>query len=113
MRRMVEGRRAVRERADFALRSAVLCLAIAPVALAGGDGDDDGPELAPPVTIIEGRTKIEVASAVDTVVLEPGAARVSVVARAVHVPADVATVAALFVGPLTPDQEQAIRSGKH
>lgn len=46
MRRMVEGRQAVRELADFALRSAVLCLAIAPAALAGIDGD--GPELAPP-----------------------------------------------------------------
>ena len=46
MWRMVEGRRAVRELAGLALRSAVLCLAIAPAAPAGVDGD--GPELAPP-----------------------------------------------------------------
>jgi hypothetical protein len=46
MRRMVEGKQAVRGLADSALRSAVLVLAIGPGAWAIGDGD--GPELAPP-----------------------------------------------------------------
>jgi hypothetical protein len=50
MRRMVEGRQAVRGLTGFALRSALLVLAIGPGARAtvDVDGNGDGPELSPP-----------------------------------------------------------------
>jgi hypothetical protein len=70
------------------------------------------PELAPPLTVVDGRTIIEVPSRVDTVLIEPMEQRLSLVTRAVHVPKDVEALVTAVLGPLAPEQRQALRAGK-
>ena len=70
------------------------------------------PPFAPAVTVVEGRNIIEVASVVDTIVLEPALSRVSIVARAAYAPKDVAGLATAVVGPLTRGQRRALHAGK-
>jgi hypothetical protein len=67
--------------------------------------------LTPPVTVVEGGTIIEVASRVDTIVIEPMEQRLSLVARAVHAPRDVDALATAFLGPLADGQRRALRAG--
>jgi hypothetical protein len=70
------------------------------------------PELAPKLTVVESRTIREVPSVVDTIVIEPALGRVSVVARAVYAPRDVAALQAAFMGPLSRGQRRALETGK-
>lgn len=70
------------------------------------------PDLTPLLTVVEAGTIHEVKSTVDTIVIDPGAARVSIVARAVHVPKNVQELAAAYVGPLTRGQRRALEVGK-
>jgi hypothetical protein len=69
------------------------------------------PELALPVAVVEGRTLHQVQTRVDTIVIEPADARLSLVARAVHVPKKVDALVAAFAGPLTAEQRRALREG--
>ena len=69
------------------------------------------PEFAPVVTVVDARTIILVTTTVDTVVIEPAAARVSIVARAVHIPKDVHAVTTAFAGPLTDAQRRKLHRG--
>ena len=70
------------------------------------------PVFAPAVTVVDDRALITVPAVVDTVVLEPAAARLSLVARATHVSAAVENLKAVYVGPLTPGQRRALATGK-
>ncbi len=70
------------------------------------------PAFAPAVTVVEARTIIEVTSVVDTIVVEPALARLSIVARAVYRPNDVAALSTAFVGPLSRGQRRALHAGK-
>jgi hypothetical protein len=70
------------------------------------------PPFAPALTVVEGRTIFEIASVVDTIVVEPAEMRFSLVARAVYRPKDVAAVATAFVGPLSRGQRRALHAGK-
>jgi hypothetical protein len=71
------------------------------------------PDLAPPVSVVEGSTMFEVPTAVDTIVIAPAEQRLSVVARAVHpLTADAGTLAAVFVGAMTAGRRQALLTGK-
>lgn len=70
------------------------------------------PQLAPPLTVVEGRTIVEAAFVVDTIVLEPALARISIVARAIYQPKEVAALATAFVGPLSRGQRRALHVGK-
>jgi hypothetical protein len=71
------------------------------------------PELAPPVTIVDGGAIVEVAPRVDTIVIAPAERRVSVVARAVYVPApEGGPLKLVYVGPLTRGQRRALDVGK-
>jgi hypothetical protein len=70
------------------------------------------PELAPPITVVDGRTMVEVPVTVDTIVIQPADARLSIVARAVYVPQDVQMLKTAYVGPLTPGQRRALQVGK-
>ncbi len=69
------------------------------------------PDFAPVVTVVDARTIIPVKTTVDTVVIEPAAARVSIVARAVHVPKDVHALTIAFAGPLTEAQRRKLHRG--
>ena len=71
------------------------------------------PELAPPVTVVDGKTIVEVAPRVDTIVIAPAERRVSVVARALHLPAPQGgPLKLVYVGPLTRGQRRALEVGK-
>jgi hypothetical protein len=71
------------------------------------------PELAPPVTVVDGKAIVEVAPRVDTIVLAPAERRASVVARAVYVSApEGGPLKLVFVGPLTRGQRRALEVGK-
>jgi hypothetical protein len=70
------------------------------------------PAFAPVLTVVEGTTIVEVASVVDTIVVEPAEARFSLVARAVYRPKNVAALATAFVGPLSRGQRRALHVGK-
>jgi hypothetical protein len=70
------------------------------------------PEVAAPVTVVESGTIHEVKPTVDTIVIDPSAARVSIVARAVYVPNNVQEIATAYVGPLTGGQRRALATGK-
>jgi hypothetical protein len=70
------------------------------------------PSFAPALTVVEGRTIVEIASAVDTIVVEPAESRFSLVARAVYRPKNVAAVATAFLGPLSRGQRRALHVGK-
>jgi hypothetical protein len=71
------------------------------------------PELAPPVTVIDGETIVEVAPRVDTIVIAPAERRVSVVARALYLPApEGGRLKLVYVGPLTRGQRRALDVGK-
>jgi hypothetical protein len=71
------------------------------------------PELAPPVTVVDGKMIVEVASRVDTIVIAPAERRVSVVARALYVPApEGGPLKLVYVGPLTRGQRRALEVGK-
>ena len=70
------------------------------------------PEFAPLLTVVDAPTIVEVACAVDTIVLEPALARVSIVARASYVPRDVAALTTAFAGPLSRGQRRALKAGK-
>jgi hypothetical protein len=64
------------------------------------------------LTVVEGRRIFQTEGVVDTVILEPAKARLSVVARAIHVPQDVAKLATAFAGPLSRGQRRALEVGK-
>jgi hypothetical protein len=70
------------------------------------------PNVTAPLTVVESGTIHEVKSSVDTIVIEPAAARVSIVARAVYVPKSVQGLAAAYVGPLSRGQRRALAVGK-
>lgn len=70
------------------------------------------PELAPAITVVEGRQFVEVASVVDTLVIEPSASRLTVIARATYTPTDVQALKAVYVGALTQGQRRALAVGK-
>ena len=70
------------------------------------------PAFAPALTVVEGRTIVEIASVVDTIVVEPAELRFSLVARAVYRPKNVAALATAFVGPLSRGQRRALHAGK-
>jgi len=69
------------------------------------------PELAPPVTVVDSGTIIEIPSRIDTIVIEPMEQRLSLVARAVHAPRDVEALATAFLGVLGDQQRRALRAG--
>ena len=70
------------------------------------------PELAPPLTVVDARTIIEVPTRVDTVIIEPMEQRLSLVARAVYPLKNVEALAIAFLGPLAAEQRQALRAGR-
>jgi hypothetical protein len=70
------------------------------------------PAFAPALTVVEGRTIFEVSSVVDTIVVEPAEARLSLVARAVYRPKSVAAIATAYLGPLSRGQRRALHAGK-
>jgi hypothetical protein len=71
------------------------------------------PALAPTVTVVDGKTIVEVAPRVDTIVIAPAERRVSVVARALHLPAPQGgPLKLVYVGRLTRGQRRALEVGK-
>lgn len=70
------------------------------------------PEFSFALTVVEARRIHHREGTVDTVILEPARSRLTLVARAVHVPTDVAKLATAFAGPLTRGQRRALEVGK-
>jgi hypothetical protein len=71
------------------------------------------PEVAPPLTVVDARVIHQVATRVDTLIIEPVERRLSLIARAVYAPRDVQALMTAFLGPLSDQQRRTLHAGTY